>query len=228
MNNTDKKIKSRRPLSRQRIVKTALKIADQEGVAGLSMRRLASKLKVEAMSLYYHFKNKDEILDELVDLIFAEIDWSPTPDTPWQEAMNQRAHAVRAILLKHTWAIGMLESRKNPGPATLRHHDAVLGCLLQADFSPVLVAHSYAVLDSFIYGFVQQELAIPAQSDDELQEMATSMAQSMPTTTFPHLQTMTAQHYSKPDYSFAAEFDFGLELIIAGLMQHKKSKLNEV
>src|SRR5262245_31661524 len=115
--------KRRAPLSRERAVEVAMGLADAEGIEGLTMRRLAEELGVEAMSLYHHAANKDDILDGMVDSVFAEIE--PTSLTmDWKEAMRRRAHSARAVLLRHPWAIRLMEARATPGPANLQHHDA--------------------------------------------------------------------------------------------------------
>src|SRR5215467_12145207 len=143
---------TRVPLSRERVLETAIALADEGGLAGLTMRKLAQQLGVEAMSLYNHVANKEDLLDGMVDLVFAEIGL-PAHGTDWKAALRQRAIGTRAALERHRWAIGLMESRSQPGTANLRHHDAVLGCLREAGFSIAMAAHAYSVLDSYIYGF---------------------------------------------------------------------------
>src|SRR6478609_7799980 len=116
-----KRVRPRVPLTRELVLQTALRIADQGGLGSLSMRKLGQELGVEAMAVYYHFANKDEVLDGIVDLVFAEIDL-PVAGAPWKAAMRQRAISLRDVLARHRWAIGMMESRQHPGPANLRHH----------------------------------------------------------------------------------------------------------
>ena len=147
-------VTTRTPLNRQRVLDAAVTLADRDGVAALSMRRLAQELGVEAMSLYHHVANKDAILDGIVDVVFAEIEL-PDAEAGWREAMRRRAISVRDALRRHPWATGLMESRPTPGPANLRHHDAVLGVLRGAGFPRELTAHAYALLDSYIYGFDQ-------------------------------------------------------------------------
>ena len=125
---------SRAPLSRERVLGAAVALADRGGIGALSMRKLAQELGVEAMSLYHHVANKDDILDGIVDVVFSEIEL-PSGDADWKAAMRQRAISAREALLRHPWATGLMESRSTPGPATLRHHDAVLGILRTAGFS---------------------------------------------------------------------------------------------
>lgn len=211
---------ARLPLSRERVLRTALALADSGGIAALSMRKLAQELGVEAMSLYNHVANKEEILDGIVDLVFAEIDLAPlATEQDWQVAMRQRAFAVRDSLLRHPWAIGLLESRRQPGPATLQHHDAVIGCLRAAGFSIPLVAHAYALLDSYIYGFTLQQASLPFGSGEEAAAVADEIMENFPEAAYPHLTELAVQHVLQPGYTFADEFAYGLELILAGLEQ---------
>src|SRR5215210_874747 len=149
---TDPRAGRRAPLSRQRVLRAAVDLADTGGIASLSMRKLAQELGVEAMSLYRHVRNKDDMVDGMVDHVFGEIGLPPT-GVDSRTAMRRRAISAREVLARHSWAIGLMESRRRPGPATLRHHDAVLGCLREAGFSVTMAAHAYSVLDSYIYGF---------------------------------------------------------------------------
>jgi AcrR family transcriptional regulator len=207
---------ARQPLSRERALEVARSLADAGGLEQLTMRRLAEELGVEAMSLYHHVPNKDAILDGMVDLVFAEIEL-PSSALDWKTAMRRRAAAVRAVLLRHPWAIRLMESRKTPGAATLAHHDAVLGCLRGGGFSIALTAHAYAVLDSYIYGFVLTELNLPFQTTEETHEVAGAIFDQLPPGAYPHLAELAIEHVLKPGYTYGAEFEFGLELILAGL-----------
>jgi AcrR family transcriptional regulator len=179
------------------------------------MRKLAQALGVEAMSLYNHVANKDEILDGMVDIVFSEVDLPAEGD--WKTAMRQRARSIRETLLRHPWAIGLLESRHNPGPSTLQHHDAVLGRLRTAGFSIELTAHAYSALDSYIYGFALQELSLPFDTSQVPTEEAKAILQQMPANAYPHLREITLEHVLTPGYAYANEFEFGLELMLDGL-----------
>ena len=152
MTQTSKRAQGRVPLSRELVLETAVKLADRGGLESLSMRKLGQELGVEAMALYYHFANKDEVIDGIVDLVFSEIDL-PASGADWKTAMRQRAISLRDALLRHRWAIGLMESRRKPGPANLRHHDAVIGSLRSAGLDMPTIAHAYSLLDSYIYGF---------------------------------------------------------------------------
>lgn len=206
----------RAPLNRERVLEAALTIADRDGLGSLTMRKLGEALGVEAMSVYNHVANKAELLDGLIDLVFAEIGLPPT-DRGWRQAMRDRAIAVRAALSRHRWAIGLMESRTAPGPATLRHHDAVIGCLRRGGFPIDVAAHAYAVLDSFIYGFALQERGLPFDTPEEAAQMAREMVEQFPADEYPHLAELTFQHVLQPGYDFGDEYRFGLELILDGL-----------
>jgi AcrR family transcriptional regulator len=207
---------ARVPLTRERVVRAAIALADQGGLTALSMRKLAQELGVEAMSLYNHVANKEDLLDGMVDLVFAEIGL-PSTGVDWKAAMRQRAIAARAVLLHHRWAIGLMESRSRPGPATLRHHDAVLGCLREAGFSIAMAAHAYSALDSYIYGFALNEHALPFDTSEEVAEMGRRYLRELLGNQYPYLAEMIVEHAMKPGYDYADEFAFGLDLILDGL-----------
>jgi AcrR family transcriptional regulator len=206
----------RTPLSRERILRTAIGLADKGGIASLSMRKLAQELGVEAMSLYNHVANKDDMLDGMVDLVFGEIGL-PSPGVDWKAAMRQRAMAAREVLARHPWAIALMESRSRPGAATLRHHDAVIGSLRQAGFSIAMAAHAYSVLDSYIYGFALQQASLPFQTSEEAAGIAEGMLRQFPAEAYPHLTELMVQHVLRPGYNYGHEFAFGLDLILDGL-----------
>ncbi len=206
----------RAPLTRRRALETAVAVADAEGLAALTMRRLARELGVEAMSLYHHVANKEDILDGMVELVFGEIDL-PSDDVPWREAMLDRGFSVRAALTRHPWAISIMESRTSPGPATLRHHDAVLGCCRRAGFTVAMAAHAFSLMDSYIYGFVLQEVNLPF---DESSDMGAAVTEMLPTDfgdAYPYLTELTVQHVLKPGYRYGDEFGYGLGLVLVGL-----------
>ncbi len=215
-----KRIK-RLPVTRERALDVAIAIADAEGLEALTMRRLAKDLKVEAMSLYHHVANKDAILDGMIDRVFAEMVLPEGPD--WKAAIRARQHSARAVLRKHRWAVAVVESRRSPGPASLKHHDAVLGCLRAGGLSVALTAHAYAVLDAHLFGFVLQENTLPFETPEETKALATAILSSQAAGAFPHLAELTREHVLKPGYAYADEFDFGLELILDGLERERKN-----
>jgi AcrR family transcriptional regulator len=206
----------RPPLSRDQVLRAAVALADEGGIGALSMRKLGQVLGVEAMSLYNHVASKGDLLDGMVDVVFSEIGL-PVGDVGWKPAMRQRAISAREALARHRWAIGLMESRRSPGPATLRHHDAVLGCLRGAGFSVELTAHAYSVLDSYIYGFALQEASLPFDSAEEAPELAQEIAGQLPAGEYPHLTELAVAHVLQPGYRYGDEFEIGLELILDGL-----------
>ncbi len=208
---------ARPPLTRERVIAAAVALADEKGQAGASMRAIAGQLGVEAMSLYNHVAGRDDILDGMVDAVFAEIDL-PAPGADWRPAMRERAASARAALLRHPWAVGLMDSRGRPGPATLRHHDAVLGVLRGGGFSVPLAARAVSLIDSYLYGFILQELSLPfAGGGDDVGAVAGGILAALPGGAYPHLTELITEHALRPGYDYAAEFDFGLALILDAL-----------
>jgi AcrR family transcriptional regulator len=205
-------------LTRERVLRAAVKLADADGFDSLSMRKVAKELRVEAMSLYNHVAGKDDLLDGMVDLVFGEIEL-PTTDVDWQTAMRRRALSTREALGRHRWAIGLMEARTNPGPADLRVHDAVLGCLLGAGFSAEMAVHASSVQDAYIYGFALQERTLALETAEEFAAAAARRVRTMAPVLgdYPHLAEVVGGHVAKAGYDPAAEFVFGLDLILAGL-----------
>jgi len=203
------------PLNRTDVVVAAVALADEIGIDRLTMRRLGEALGIEAMSLYNHVANKDDLLDGLIDAVFAEIEL-PANDTDWRTAIRARSVSVRAVLAQHRWAIGLMDSRATPGAATLRHHDAVIGCLRAAGFSVQLTARAFSVIDSYVYGFVLQERGLPFDDADNAAEIAQEMLARFPVDQFPHLAEFAAEHV-QPGYDYGAEFELGLDLVLDGV-----------
>lgn len=213
-------------LSRTAIIEAAILIADSHGLDALSMRSVGKQVGVEAMSLYHHVRNKDDILDGMVDVVFSQY-YDPQPGQPWAEEMRKRHHSARAALKRHPWALGLMDSRRQPGPQTLEHHDAVIACLRNAGFSLVLTGHAFALLDAHLYGHMLQELSLPFQTEEELAAVADQIMTSLPPDYIPHFQEFTIKHALAPGYSFGNEFDYGLDLILAGLAQRfEQERLN--
>jgi AcrR family transcriptional regulator len=209
--------KPREPLSRDRVLAAAMAVADAEGLEALSMRRLGQELGVEAMSLYNHVRNKEDLIDGLVDLVFAEFG---TPNgRDWKSAMRARGVNAQRVLRRHRWAIALMESRRTPGPATLRHHDSVLRCLREGGFSVALAAHAYSLLDSYIYGFALEQANLPFDTagGPEVARMAEAMIAQFPAGAYPYMAEIATKHVMKPGYSYAKEFEYGLDLILDGL-----------
>jgi AcrR family transcriptional regulator len=206
----------RLPLTRERVLDAAMKLADGGGIEALSMRKLGQALGVEAMALYYHFANKERVLDGIVDLVFGEIDL-PVAGAEWKVAMRRRAISVRDALMRHRWAIGLMESRTKPGPANLRHHDAVIGCLRAAGFDMAAAATAYSLLDAYIYGFALTKMNLPFDTTTDIVEMAETMLEPFPAGEYPNLAAFITEHAMEPGYDFADEFEVGLDVILDGL-----------
>ena len=181
----------------------------------MSMRKLGEELGVEAMSLYNHVANKDDILDGIVDLVFSEIAL-PSGRGDWKPAMRKRAISAHEALLRHSWAPSLMQSRTKPGPATLRHHDSVLGSLRNAGFTLVMAAHAVSVIDGYVYGFALQQINLPLQSREQVAEVGQDILRQL-AGEYPHLAEMITDHAMKPGYDYAQEFEFGLDLILDGL-----------
>ena len=215
---TPERTKRRTPLNRERVLRAAVALADEGGFESLTMRKLAGELGVEAMSLYNHVANKDDLLDGMVDLVFAEIEL-PSTDGDWKTAMRARAVSTRAALNRHRWAIGLMEGRTTHGPANLGLHDAVLGCLRAAGFSLEMTVHAYSVQDSYIYGFALQERDMSSESADDFAAEAQRQMQAYQAVLadYPHLVEVVGGHVAKTGYDYATEFLFGLDLILDGL-----------
>ena len=216
---TETETRSRTPLSRERALSAAVAVADAEGLDALTMRRLAQELGVEAMSLYYHVANKEDILDGMVEMVFSEIELPPDA-TDWRTAMLQRAGSLRAALTRHPWAITIMESRTSPGPATMRHHDWVIGCFRRAGFSVANAAHGFSLIDSYIYGFVMQEVNLPfteSAGPEELEALVAAILPNLSPDEYPHFVELTVDHVLQPGYRYGDEFDFGVRLILDGL-----------
>jgi len=213
---TDASPEPRDPLSRERVLRAAVAVADESGIESLTMRRRAQELGVEAMSLYHHVAGKGDILDGMVDVVFGEVEL-PRGDAEWRTAMRQRAISAREVLARHPWATGLMDSRSTPGPATMRHHDSVIGSLRRAGFSIEMAAHAFSVLDSYIYGFALQELSLPFETSEELAEVAEGILGQFPADQYPHLTEMIVEHALQPGYDYGDEYEFGLDLILDGL-----------
>ena len=219
---TDPSAKPRVPLSRERVLRAALVLADRDGIESLTMRKIGQELGVEAMSLYNHVANKDDIIDGIVDLVFTEITL-PSARSHWKAAMRGRANSAHEALLRHSWAPSLMQSRTRPGPATLRHHDSVLGSLRNAGFTLVMAAHAVSVIDGYVYGFALQQINLPLQSREQVAEVGENILLQL-AGEYPHLAEMITDHAMKPGYDYAEEFEFGLDLILDGLERLRNSR----
>ncbi|MCH1882384.1 TetR/AcrR family transcriptional regulator C-terminal domain-containing protein [Agrococcus sp. ARC_14] len=199
-------------LSADRIVVAAAAVADRDGLVGVSMRSVGRELGVEAMSLYHHVAGKEALLDLLADWLMAQIE-APTADGDWRAGLHARAHSSRAALGAHPWGLSLLESRRSPGLALLRGHEAVQAALRAGGFSVRLAAHAFSVLDAYVSGFVGAEQQLPFEpggADEMIEEM------QLPAEQFPALAELVAELVTGKDYRYADEFEWGLELVLDG------------
>jgi AcrR family transcriptional regulator len=217
---TQKTPPKRTPLNRERVLRAAIALADERGAHELTMRKLAQELGVEAMSLYNHVANKDDLLDGMVDIVFSEIE-APSPGGDWKAELRKRAISTREALNRHRWAIGEMEGRTNHGPNNLRLHDAALGCLRAAGFSVEMTVHAYSVQDAYIYGFVLQQSDMSAETPEDfaaeaqrqMRDYAAALAD------YPHLVEVVGGHVAESGYDYEAEFLFGLDVVLDRLEQ---------
>ena len=213
--------RKRAALSKERVLRTAAKLADKIGISELSMRRLGQALGVEAMSLYKHVANKDAILDGLVELVVHEIEKPPLTGD-WKAAMRRRAISAHAVLMQHPWATLLLVSRANVGPTMLRYVDATIGCLREAGFSYALADHAWNAIDSHVYGFTLQKLNFPLKPE-EYASAAKGFLPMIPADQYPYLRAMSEQVISG-SHSGLHDFEFGLDLLLDGLERLRKKE----
>jgi AcrR family transcriptional regulator len=206
----------RRRLSRPRVLRAAIAHADAGGLEALTMRQLAGMLEVAPMALYRHIASKDDLIDAMIDVVFSEIGL-PSGGAQWKIAVRERAVSLRDALARHRWAIGLMESRRRPGPANLRHHDAVIGKLRAAGFDIAMAAHAYSLLDSYIYGFAMTKMNLPFDTSAEVTEVAQDILEPLPANEYPNLVEFITEHALKPSYNYGDEFEYGLDLILDGL-----------
>lgn len=207
----------RQPLTKDRVLQAAIRVADRSGTQAITMRQVAQELGVEAMSLYYHVPNKDAILDGVIDAVFAAVELPDAESDDWRHAIRVRANSARAILSQHSWALGLMDSRRNPGPATLRHHNAVLGVLRNAGFTLPMAAHAISLLDSYVSGYVLQEANLPMTTPTDVKNVAGNILDQLPADELPHLTEIITDHALQPGYDHTGEFSYGLDLILDAL-----------
>ena len=213
-------VENRAPVNIARTLQVALAVADGEGIDAVTMRRLARELGVEAASLYHHVQGKNQILDGLVDLVAAEIDLpapSPALSTGWRTAISERAYNTRAVLRRHPWAVSLMASRSSPGPATLRLLETGIRCFREDGFSVALAARAISAVDSYVHGFVLQEVNLPFRDESELAAMTGAIMETFPATEFPYLFELTVEHVLQQGYDYGAEFDSGINIVLDGI-----------
>jgi AcrR family transcriptional regulator len=204
------------------VLRTAVALADRHGLEWLSMRKLADELGVAAMTLYYYVPNKERLIDGMVDIVFSEIE-PPSVELDWKTAMRRRAVSTREALNRHRWAVGHMEGRTGHGPANLRLHDAVLGCLRAGGFSIEATVHAYSVQDAYIYGFALQERDMTPETADEFAAVAQQQMVDYQAVLadYPYLVEVVGGHVAKEGYDYETEFLFGLDLILDAIERYK-------
>lgn len=213
-------------LTPERVIEGAVRLADRIGVDALTIRKLADEIDAKPMTIYHHVPNKEAIIDGMVDVVFAEVDLPPE-NLDWKSAILVRSRSMREALAQHTWAAPLMESRTSPGPATLTHHDAVIGCFRRAGFSFELTATAFATVDAFIYGYALQAAALPGTDGEDVAEVAEAMSDHMPAYLYPHLTEFTVGHVLQPGYDFGVQFEIGLGLILDGLERAADAEARE-
>lgn len=211
----------RQPLTPERIIDAAAAVAGRGGVPAVSMRSVGRELGVEAMSLYHHVADKEALLDALTDWVFAQIEL-PDSDLRWRESISAHADSARAVLTANPWSLTLVESRTAPGPAVLRRHDAMIGCLRRSDFSVLLASHAASVIDAYVYGFVLTERNLPFDPATGANDFADEIA--IEPGDYPHLAELVRELTRAKDYSFAAEFDVGLDIILDELERRRAAE----
>lgn len=209
------------PLSMERIVGVAVVLADAGGFESLSMRSLAQELDTAPMSLYRHLANKEELLDGMIDVVFTEM-YSPAIGGAWKTELRRRGMAAREALRRHPWAVGLMETRMSPGPASAEHHNAMMGCLREGGFPFRDAVHAYNVLDAYTYGFALQEKTIPFDTPEQSVEMA-EITVGERGSAYPYLAEVVTEFATSGGYDYAEEFEFGLDLILDGLARFKRT-----
>lgn len=206
----------REPLSRERVLDAAIALADERGIDALTMRGLAQELGVEAMTLYYYVRNKDEILTGIVDRVVSEFEL-PSSGGDWKAAIRATAISAYRVLISHRWAAGLILSGPGVSQARLRYMDAILGTLRGAGFSAEMTDHAYHALDSHVMGFTLWVVGMNLGTDEELAALAADFVDEIRDANLPHLIEHVEQHMKAPDPDEKPEFEFGLDLILDGL-----------
>ena len=211
----------RNTLTRERVLTGALEIADVRGLEALTIRGLAEHLGVRPMSIYHYVATKDDLLDALVDAVFEEL-YLPSASGEWRDELTRRAASVREMLSRHPWALAVLESRPQPGPASLAGHEAVLDILHEAGFSVEASGHAFAVLDAFVFGFALQDLMLRSAG---LADSAADVRAGMNLRRHPRLDEI-AQHYAQAaDYPLDRSFEIGLRIALDGIESLREARI---
>ena len=212
----DPRSEPRIPLSRERVLRAAIALADEGGIESLSMRKLGQELGVEAMSLYNHVANKDDIQNGIVEIVLGEIE-VPSAGADWKAALRQTAISSHEVFVRHRWACGLMMGTSGVSPARMRWMEAVLRTLREAGFSADMTHHAYHALDSHITGFTLWQVSMPFETKEELVDLAEGFMREIPADEYPYVIEHAEQHLAPSSPDGATEFEFGLELILDGL-----------
>jgi AcrR family transcriptional regulator len=213
---TDPSAEPRAPLSRARVLRAAVRLADESGFESLTMRKLGRELGVQAMSLYNHVANKDDIRDGIVEIVMGEIE-IPSGGADWKASIRRSSISAHEALVRHPWACSLMMATTTVSPARLRWMEAVLGTLREAGFSADMTHHAYHALDSHITGFTLWLVSFPFDTAEELEGLAEEFLRELPAAEYPYLAEHVEQHLAEPSPDEPSEFEFGLDLILDGL-----------
>lgn len=216
MSDVEARAEPRARLTRDRVLSAAMVLADEGGIEAVTMRRLARALGVEAMSLYYHAADKDDILAGIVDLVVREIEL-PAPEGDWRAAIRASAISAHQVLRRHPWACNLLMSAPRVLPGRLQYIDALLGRLGEARLPADLTDLAYHALDSHILGFTLWEAGYTSALRGLPPDFAATFVRELPMEDYPHLADHVAYHLRPPSPNHKGEFEFVLDLILDGL-----------
>jgi AcrR family transcriptional regulator len=219
---TDASAEPRVPLSRDRVLRAAMRLADEDGFESLTMRKLGQELGVQAMSLYNHVANKDDIRDGIVAIVMEEIE-IPSREADWKASLRQSAISAHEALVRHPWACSLMMATTTVSPARMRWMEAVLGTLREAGFSADMTHHAYHALDSHITGFTLWLVSFPFDTVEELEGLAEEFLRELPVDEYPYMAEHVEQHLAEPSPDDPSEFEFGLDLILDGLERIRDS-----
>ncbi|WP_235472130.1 MULTISPECIES: TetR/AcrR family transcriptional regulator C-terminal domain-containing protein [Arthrobacter] len=210
---------ARRPrLNRETVLRTGVVLADQVGIDGFTMRTLAQELGVVPMALYKHVANKQELLEGMVDLVWSEVA-EPRARDGWKPAMRERAASLRNAMLRHRWAVGLMEAAGKPGPENLKQHNAMLGCLRESGFSFRSTVHVMSLLDAYVYGFALQQKTLSFETPEESAKAAADThagETAEAAERYPYLIEVVSE-LARSGYDYDAEFIVGLDVLLDGV-----------
>ena len=209
----------RRPrLHQEAVLRAGVTLADEVGIDGFTMRTLAQQLGVVPMALYKHVANKQDLLDGMVDLVWGEVT-EPGADRGWKPALRERAVSLRDALVRHRWAVGLMEAHGPPGPENLRQHNALLGCLRESGFSFATTVHVTSTLDAYVYGFALQQKTLSFETPEESARAAAATREAQDedaAARYPYLMEVVVE-LARAGYDYDAEFEVGLDVLLDGI-----------